>query len=292
MKKYFYNILTLIPILSPLFTFANIEPIDEVWGPKPGNVAVIQWAPPYAQINVTKDQAEQIKSRNRNLLLPFIEEAKTHGAQWIVSSELVVVGYPDIPELPDEEDNFRTREEILPYAETIPGPSTIFFSKYAISWNIFIQFGLVEIDNQGKLYNTVVVINPSGELVTEYRKINLFHQENNYFTPGNKPSVFLSPFGLVGMIICSDVYDYRLLNEYSKMGVTVLSLSTSWVQYNTGMNYFRRAAKSINVYLLAANQPYFPDSGVINPDGSHQSHIRQSNGVAYGNLPNSHFMNH
>jgi hypothetical protein len=40
-----------------------------------------------------------------------------------------------------------------------------------------------------------------------------------------------------------------------------------------------------DAYMLAANQQYFPDSGVINPDGTAQSHIRQTNGLAYGYLP-------
>ena len=51
------------------------------------------------------------------------------------------------------------------------------------------------------------------------------------------------------------------------------------------MDYFTRSAKSYELYILAANQIYFPDSGVINPDGSKQSHIRQSEAIAYGYLP-------
>lgn len=285
MINYSLLVLILMFALEPLLANASIQPIDEIWGPKPGNVAVIQWAPPVAEINVTREQAERVKARNRNLLLPYIEEAKNNGALWISSSELVVVGYPDIPELPDEEDNFRTREEILPYAESIPGPSTQFFAQYARLWQVFIQFGMVEIDSEGKLYNTAVVINPSGDVVAAYHKTHLYQIEKNYFTPGNRPTTFMSPFGLVGLIICSDVYDSNVLNEYARMGVAVLSLSTSWAQYNTGMGYFRRAAQSLQVHLLAANQPYFPDSGVINPDGTFQSHIRQSIGIAYGNLP-------
>jgi hypothetical protein len=51
------------------------------------------------------------------------------------------------------------------------------------------------------------------------------------------------------------------------------------------MEYFSTAARSAHAYFLGANQMYAPDSGIINPDGSDQSHIRQSAGLAYGYLP-------
>ena len=68
-------------------------------------------------------------------------------------------------------------------------------------------------------------------------------------------------------------------------GAKVLVLSTSWAVYNTGMDTFVHSARGNQMYLLAANQNYIPDSGVINPDGTLQSHIRQSTGIAYGYLP-------
>jgi hypothetical protein len=51
------------------------------------------------------------------------------------------------------------------------------------------------------------------------------------------------------------------------------------------MSAFQSGARRVGAYVLAANQHYFPDSGVINRDGTKQSHIRQTKGIAYGYLP-------
>jgi hypothetical protein len=88
------------------------------------------------------------------------------------------------------------------------------------------------------------------------------------------------------MIICADVYSSSPMEQYAGQ-VDALALSTSWAAMNSGMSSFRSGARRTRAYVLAANQTYFPDSGVINPDGTDQSHIRQSTGVAYGYLPYS-----
>jgi predicted amidohydrolase len=129
------------------------------------------------------------------------------------------------------------------------------------------------------------VVNPEGNVVAKHRKTHLYQQEGNYIAPGTELEYYEGPAGKTGMLICSDSYDGELLSEHRRNGVKVLALSTSWAQYNTGMSTFRRAARTVGAYLLAANQTYFPDSGVINPDGTNQSHIRQSEGLAYGYLP-------
>lgn len=269
----------------------SIKPITEVFEPK-GNytssthlkVAVVQWAPPTAELADTAEEAERTKSRNRAMLESEVRKAAKNGAKIIITSEMGLVGYPDIPELPDEDDNFRTKEEIAPFAEKIPGPSTEYFGKIAKELGVFIQIGLAETDGE-HYYNSAVAIGPKGDVVATHRKVSLYHQENDYFTPGESANYYQTPAGVIGMLICADVYHSSLLRIYAGK-VDVLALSTSWAQMNTGWGYFTRAATSTKKFLLAANQPYFPDSGVINPDGSAQSHIRQTTyGIAYGYLP-------
>ncbi|MES2767666.1 MAG: carbon-nitrogen hydrolase family protein [Bdellovibrionota bacterium] len=281
-----------------LFTFllnlhAEVQPIKEVFEPK-GNfsseeyvkVAVVQTSPGVSPVPATKAQAERTKATNRSQLEEWVRQAVKNGAEYVVTPEFGVIGYPDIPELSSEDDNYRSREDVEPYVETIPGPTTKYFGKIAKELNTYIQFGLAEVDSKtNKYYNVAVVVAPSGEVVAKHRKINLFEIENNFLSAGTDGVTFDSIIGKVGLIICSDVYDSDVLSAYKRNGVEVLALSTSWAQYNTGMNYFKRAAQVVSGYLLAANQTYFPDSGVIKPDGTTQSHIRQTEGIAYGYLP-------
>jgi predicted amidohydrolase len=270
---------------------SDVIPITEVFEPAGSfpatqfmKVAVIQSAPPSALIVGTAAEAETFKSRNRDLIAALIRQAAAQGAKLVVASEMVVVGYPYIPNVPPEDMNFNTREEILPYAETIPGTSSIYFSALAKELSIYIQFGMAEIDAQSLLHNSAVAVGPDGSVLAVHRKVNLFKQESNYFTPGVAATVYNTPAGRIGMMICADVYTSSLLNAY-KGAVEVLSLSTSWDTMNTGWGSFTNAAKFDNAYIMAANQPYFPDSGVAKPTGDTQSHIRQTSGIAYGYLP-------
>lgn len=274
----------------------KVVPIQEVFEPSGQfpksrfvKVAVVQVAPVTVQVGVNKATAERLKQRNREILKGYIETAAEKGAEIIVTPEMGVVGYPDIPDLPDEDDNFRSRADIEPYLEEVRGPqatSAIFFGGLARRLGVYIQYGIAEVDPSTKrIYNTAVAVNPQGEVIASHRKVSLFKLEQNYFSAGTRANSYDTPAGKFGMLICADVYNHTLLANYRKQGVQALALSTSWAQMNTGMGYFKAAAQRVRAYLLAANHPYFPDSGVVRPDGTTQSHIRQSNGVAFGFLP-------
>lgn len=274
--------------------FLGVIPIDEVFEPSGnfdpahyGKVAVIQWAPDeMTPIGVTPEQAETIKQEHRQALEVYIRQAAARGAEMVVTPEFSIVGYPDIPELPPEEDEYQNPEQLAPYTETVPGPTTAYFGNLARELHVFLHVGFAERDEAtGKFYNTIVALNPQGEIAAKYRKMNLYEGERRFLEPGTQPTTYESPFGRVGIMICADVYSRFPAEVYRRAGVNVLALSTSWAQLNTGMSYFTRAAAANRAYMLAANQPYFPDAGVINPDGTTQSHIRQTLGVAYGYLP-------
>lgn len=282
--------LSLLIGLTVCASETELQPIQEIFEPSgvyPESqfvkVAVIQWAPPDARIVSTKAEAEPYKRRNRNLIAETIREAASNGAKIIITSEFGVVGYPHIPGIPEEDMNFRSPEEIAPYAEVVPGTSSSYFSSLAEELGVYIQFGLAEEDNN-LYYNTAVAIGPDGRILAKHRKLSLYKQEKSFLTEGSNSTTFDTPAGKIGMMICSDVYHSKLLNDY-RGNVAALALSTSWAQMNTGWDHFTSAARSVRAHIMAANQPYFPDSGVANPNGSAQSHIRQTSGIAYGYLP-------
>lgn len=285
-----------LSVVTSLWTYraqaTDMQPIQEVFEPaRPAGpnamVAVLQWAPPIpAPVGITPDQAEQFKAQNRAQIEAYVRQAAAHGAKMVITSEFGIVGYPLIPGMPPEETDFRNRDDIAPYVETVPGPSTDFFSKLARELKIYLHIGFAEVDAQtNEYFNTVVALDPEGKIVAKYRKANLYQLENNFLSPGHDISTYNSPFGKIGIIICADVYSRFPMDAYKAVQVDVLALSTSWAVMNTGMAAFTSGAQHDQVFLLAANQQYFPDSGVINPDGSTQSHIRQTNGLAYGYLP-------
>jgi predicted amidohydrolase len=272
----------------------QVIPINEVFSPsqsydpaKYARVAVVQWNPiESTPVGVTVGQAEAFMARNRATLGAKIREAAATGAELVITSEFGVDGYPDIPGLPPEEDDYRNRADIAPYVEPIPGTTSDYFSALAKELGIYIHVGFAEVDpTTGRYYNTVIALDSKGNIVAKYHKINLYELENNFLSAGTAAVAYDSPFGRIGLIICADVTAANPIDVLMQDHVDVLALSTSWAQMNTGWDAFTSAAIKTHAYLLAANQNYFPDSGVLNPDGTSQSHIRQTAGTAYGYLP-------
>lgn len=289
------TVMSVNPIWAQEHKQTPMKPIKEVFTPnapadlsKYMKVAVVQWNPYQdAPVGASKVEIKKYLNNNRQQMGQRVEQAAKAGAKFIVLSEFAVVGYPDIPDLPPEEDEFRNRQDVKDFVDTIPGDSTNYFSKIAAKNKVWIQFGMAEVDSKtDKYFNAAVVINDTGKIAASFRKINLFKLENDFLSAGSTPVTFQSPMGKVGLAICADIYDYSLLGTYRAQNVDVISLSTSWAQMNTGMTWFKKAAVEVGSYVLAANQTYFPDSGVINRDGTTQSHIRQSrDSIAYGYVP-------
>ncbi len=295
MKKIILTIAVIFSVFLMKSSLAGgeVDPIKEVFEPDAskypkseyGKVAVVQWAPSAWAPLGSKKAAEEFKASNRATLEAYIREAAGNGAELIITPEFGVVGYPDIPELSDEDDNFRNREDADVYAELKTGKSFQFFSKIAKELKVTIHYGYMERDAETDLfYNTVNVIGPKGTLLASYQKIHLYEIEVNYLEEGKNITTYESQFGKIGIIICSDVYGAKPMDDYARQHLDAIALSTSWAQSNTGWTNFIRGARWVKAPLLAGNQNYFPDSGVINADGSAQSHIRQTTGVAYGYL--------
>ncbi len=69
--------------------------------------------------------------------------------------------------------------------------------------------GFVDRDERGFYYNAAAVI-VNGEIVGKYRKVQLVNyrlfDEKRYFRPGSRLPVFKTPHGIIGVLICEDVW--------------------------------------------------------------------------------------
>lgn len=282
----------LMLLVFSLSVEADMVPIREVFSPPTANypthqylkVAVLQWANKI-DTPLTNDLtvAENYKASNRETITSYIRQAKLNGADFFVTPEFAVVGYPDQPAM---NDNFSGPEQAAPYAEFSNGKTFQYFSQLALELKMYLHIGYLEKDQYSqKFYNSLMVLGPNGELKANYRKQNLFWGENRYITPGVRAVTYDSPAGKVGLTICADIYDYKVMDYYSGLSLDTLVIAASWTIHNSAFNSFTHAAEWVNAITVAANHSYFPDSGVINSDGTVQSHIRQTVGLAYGFLP-------
>jgi predicted amidohydrolase len=138
----------------------------------------------------------KIKEKEKNLdrCLEEIERANKERAKLIIFPECALTGYC-----------FYSREEALPIAESIPGPSTEEIIAGCRKLNVYVVIGLLEREGD-KCYNTAILLGPHG-LVDKYRKLHLpYLGVDRFLDPGNlELKVYDTDVGKIGMGICYDM---------------------------------------------------------------------------------------
>jgi len=100
---------------------------------------------------------------------------------------------------------------------------------WAKKFNINIVFQVFELEtNPTRLYNTVVLVDRSGEYIGKYRKVNLAPgAEVRLLTPGDSYPVFELDFGKVGVLICWDGWLTDPAKTLVDAGAEILLIPTS-----------------------------------------------------------------
>jgi beta-ureidopropionase len=151
------------------------------------------------QMNFSADTEKNVEKGAQ-----LIRDAARDGAEIICLPELATnIYFP-----------FEIDAKWLKIAEPVPGPSTETIRAAAREANAYVLFPLYEKAQDGELYNTSVFIDPNGELMGMYRKIQIplvkmaaiTGIEKYYFRPGNLGyPVWRTEVGLnVGTVICYD----------------------------------------------------------------------------------------
>lgn len=101
--------------------------------------------------------------------------------------------------------------EAVDLAESIPGPTVDRMSVEAMKWNSTVIAPIYERDEQGRGFNSAVIINGKGEVLGTYRKVHVpnfdLWKEQSYFNSGNGGfPVFDLGFIRLGVLIGWDVF--------------------------------------------------------------------------------------
>jgi predicted amidohydrolase len=256
---------------------------------------------------------------NRAKLTALCEEAAGKGAKIIVLPEAAVTGYLS----QDLRTNWRLKgwpiegvfhgKDPLPFAETVPGPSTDQFAALAKRLGVYITVPLVEIDrtavptsadaaaerNKPRLFNTVCLVSPKGEVVAHYRKLTPWpHPEKSWATPGDRGvQVYDTEYGRVGLAICFDIH--TILPQYQKHHLWALLYPIAWVDCQHPAEWFwhtlpQRVAP-FGHYVIGANwsvdkpQPWtgYGFSTIIAPGGKVVASAKSLHGseIVYATIP-------
>jgi predicted amidohydrolase len=155
--------------------------------------------------------------QNLDWILAKAGDAAGDGADLIVFPECALTGYV-----------FHSREEALPFMETIPGPSTNELAASCKKLGVHIVVGLLEVDGD-RCFNAAVLIGPAG-LVGRYRKNHLpFLGVDRFLDRGDGPfPVYQTPVGKIGIHICYDAIFPESARVMTLLGADILALPTNW----------------------------------------------------------------
>jgi predicted amidohydrolase len=183
---------------------------------------------------------------NRQKLTALVREAARAGAKIVVLPETSVTGYLSqdlrtnwhLPGWPLEREFLG--KDPRPFAEPVPGPSTRHFAALAQELGIYLTVPLLEIDPpaQPRLFNTVCLASPKGELVAHYRKLTPWPRpEQSWATPGDRGvQVYDTEYGRVGLAICYDIH--TILEKYRPHRIWALLYPIAWVDNNHPADWF------------------------------------------------------
>lgn len=171
------------------------------------------------------------------------------GSDLVVCPEMAATGYV-----------FRDAAHAATVAEDPQGPTFQLLQPHARSQGAWVVAGFPERDG-GRLYNSAMVIDASGELVFVYRKTLLFDADQTWAQPGDTGyAAFDTAFGRFGVGICMDLNDPEFVAWSASAGLDALAFPTNWIDEGADVwPYWRWRAALARTTLIAANT-YGPDA--------------------------------
>ena len=212
------------------------------------------------------------KEANYRRIEPMIREAAQHGAQLVVTTECFLDGYAF-------DDHTIPLVDYRALGEPIPdGPYFQRLAGLARELKIYLIAGMLEADGKTR-YNTAVFIGPDGTLIGKYHKQNL-DEEITRHKPGNVSSVHKTPFGKVGIMICADRRNPKIVRGFRDNGADFL-ICPSGGMFGPKENDWRLQARSKENHLpIVFVHP--AEFLVTDPDGSIRTQTLVGNCVVVG----------
>jgi predicted amidohydrolase len=199
-------------------------------------------------------QMDTGEDRDANLkrIEAYIAQAK--------SEDVTLIALPEVM-------NRMTADRTIDTSEPLDGPTIAFMQACARKYGVWIHCGSIrEKQAEGLPYNTTVLLNPAGEIVTTYRKIHLYDVdipgkvtalESSRNKAGDKVVSAETSIGHLGLTICYDLRFPELFRLLSLQGSEVIFVPANFA-YATGEAHWeallRARAIENGCYIVATGQ--------------------------------------
>lgn len=179
---------------------------------------------------------------SRRALVRRAEEAAA-GSDLVVMPEMAVTGYV-----------FDDRAEASAVAEAPDGPTFRALAPVARRHGAWLVVGFPERAGE-RLYNSALVIAPDGALRGVYRKTLLYTADTPWAHPGDSGYLAFPVAGRrVGVAVCMDLNDDRLVQWLRAAQIDVLAFPTNWVEEGEPVwPYWAWRVDATGCALVAAN---------------------------------------
>ncbi|MCL5669964.1 MAG: carbon-nitrogen hydrolase family protein [Acidobacteria bacterium] len=184
------------------------------------------------------------KQHNLAKVLDRLEAAAQGGAKVVVFPECALTGYC-----------FTSREEALPVAEPVPGPSTDKIAAAAKRLGVTVVVGMLE-SSGNDLFNSAAVIGPEGLLGTHRKIHRVFLGIDRFDAVGDIPfPVFQNSHAKIGVNICYDCSFPESGRVLKLKGAQILAIPTNWpVGSDTWQHIPKVRAIENHMFVIAADR--------------------------------------
>ena len=163
---------------------------------------------------------------------------------------------------------------------------------------LHIVIGLVErIEDPGRFSNTLVAVDPNGEVVATYRKLHLYDafgdRESEWVKPGaiEEPQLFDIDGFRVGLQTCYDLRFPEVTRRLVDAGATLVAVPSEWVRGPLKEQHWRTlvTARALENTLYVAAADHAPPIGVgnsmiVDPMGVELATIGEMTDVAVASI--------
>jgi predicted amidohydrolase len=205
-------------------------------------------------------------SHNLDTIRQRLGEAASQGAQLVIFPECALTGYC-----------FKSKEEAIPHAQSLPGPASDCIAEECRRLGVFAMVGLLERGSDDALFNACLLCGPQGYLGS-YRKIHLpCLGIDRFTTPGDRPFAVHDLGGLtVGINICYDGSFPESARILTLLGADLVVLPTNWPPgARTTVRLCEARALENHIYYAAINRvgqergfQFIGQSRIVAPGGS------------------------
>jgi deaminated glutathione amidase len=166
-----------------------------------------------------------------------------------------------------EATQIRFGSDLRAAAEPLDGPFCSGLAEAAKETGVALVAGVFEPGPDGRVYNTAVAYDGTGQLVASYRKLHLFdaygQRESDLVAPGSVPVICTLAGVRTGLEICYDVRFGELSRALAAGGASLIVLPAAWAaglfKEDHWVTLVRARAIENTVWVAAVGQVPDPD---------------------------------